>query len=141
MIKPKVIPEKKYDRLGIDSFGPDSTMSETKSILTGGCYCGDVRYQCEGPPLMRGQNYCLTCQKISGGAGNLFIAVDAQGFQFTQGMPRAYNKGDRSWSPTQHFCQVCGVHLTARSDRAPGAMLIKVGTRSTIPPSSRDLNW
>jgi hypothetical protein len=65
---------------------------------------------------------------ISGGAGNLFIAVDAQGFQFTKGDPRSFNKNDRRGSPTRHFCQTCGVHLTARSERAPGAVLIKVGT-------------
>ena len=103
-------------------------MSETKPIFVGGCYCGDVRYQCEGPPLMRGQCYCLTCQMISGGAGNLLMAVDAQRFQFTKGTPKAFNKNDRRGSPTRHFCQACGVHLTARSDRAPGAVLIKIGT-------------
>ena len=103
-------------------------MSEPKPIFTGRCYCGEVRYQCEGPPLMRGQCYCLTCQKISGGAGNLFMAVDAQGFQFTKGSPGAFNKKDRRGSPTRHFCQVCGVHLTARSELAPTAVLIKIGT-------------
>ena len=77
---------------------------------------------------MRGQCYCLTCQMISGGAGNFFMAVDAQGFQFTKGNPGAFNKKDRPGSPTRHFCQTCGVHLTARSERAPGAVLIKVGT-------------
>jgi len=65
---------------------------------------------------------------ISGGAGNLFMAVDAQNFQFTKGTPGSFNKNDRSGSPTRHFCEACGVHLTARSERAPGAVLIKVGT-------------
>ncbi|MEO8427151.1 MAG: GFA family protein, partial [Verrucomicrobiota bacterium] len=32
------------------------------------------------------------------------------------------------WSPTRHFCETCGVHLTARSERAPSPVLIKVGT-------------
>lgn len=65
---------------------------------------------------------------ISAGAGNLFMAVDAQGFQFTKGAPRAFNKKDRPGSPTRHFCRACGVHLTARSELAPGAVLIKIGT-------------
>jgi len=103
-------------------------MSETKPTFTGGYYCGEVRYQCEGPPVMRGQCYCRTCQMISGGAGNLFMAVGAQGFKFTKGAPRAFNKNDRPGSPTRHFCPGCGVHLTARSELAPGAVLIKIGT-------------
>jgi len=65
---------------------------------------------------------------ISGGAGNLFMAVNAEGFQFTKGTPRAFNKKDRPGSPTRHFCLSCGVHLTARSELAPGAVLIKPGT-------------
>jgi hypothetical protein len=56
------------------------------------------------------------------------MAVGAQGFQFTKGNPGSFNKKDRHGSPTRHFCQICGVHLTARSELAPGAVLIKVGT-------------
>jgi hypothetical protein len=98
------------------------------NILTGGCYCGEVRYQCvEGQPF-RGLCYCRTCQIISGGAGNLFMAVDAQTFQFTKGAPRPFNKKEHPWSPTRHFCEICGVHLTARSERAPSAVLVKIGT-------------
>jgi hypothetical protein len=100
----------------------------TSKLFTGGCYCGGVRYQCESPPLMRGLCYCRTCQAISGGAGNLFMAVEAKGFQFSKGTPKAFNKNDRPGSPTRHFCDTCGVHLTARSERAPTAVLIKVGT-------------
>ena len=65
---------------------------------------------------------------ISGGAGNLFMAVDAETFQFKKGAPQAFNKKDYPWSPTRHFCQICGVHLTARSELAPSAVLVKVGT-------------
>jgi hypothetical protein len=100
----------------------------TVITFTGGCYCGDVRYQCESPALMKGLCYCRTCQAISGGGGNYFMAVNAQGFQFTKGTPRSFNKQDRPGSPTRHFCGNCAVHLTARSELAPTAVLIKVGT-------------
>ena len=56
------------------------------------------------------------------------MAVDAQTFQFTKGSPRSFNKKDHPWSPTRHFCEICGVHLTARSERAASAVLIKIGT-------------
>lgn len=103
-------------------------MSATKPTFTGGCYCGEVRYKCEGPILMTGLCYCRTCQIISGGAGNLFMAVEAQGFQFTKGVPKSYNKNDRPGSPTRQFCETCGVQLTARSELGPGAILVKIGT-------------
>ena len=56
------------------------------------------------------------------------MAVDAPTFHFTKGTPRSFNKKEHPWSPTRHFCEICGVHLTARSERAQGAVLVKVGT-------------
>jgi len=103
-------------------------MTATEVIITGGCYCRAVRYECHGPQRFRGLCYCRTCQMISGGAGNLFTAVDAQTFQFTTGSPRSFTNKDHPWRPTRHFCDICGVQLTARSERAPSAVLIKVGT-------------
>jgi hypothetical protein len=96
--------------------------------LAGGCFCGAVRYQAAGPVRFRGQCLCRTCQKISGGAGNLFVVVDAGGFAFTKGRPKTFNRAERPESPTRSFCGKCGVHLTARSARAEGVVLIKVGT-------------
>lgn len=113
--------------LSLTSDEMGSFMSAT-NVITGGCYCGEVRYQCvEGQPF-RGLCYCRTCQTISGGAVNLFMAVDAQTFKFTKGVPRTFNKRDHPWSPTRYFCGICGVHVTARSERAPSAVLLKVGT-------------
>jgi hypothetical protein len=65
---------------------------------------------------------------ISGGAGNLFAAVDAPTFQFTSGSPRSFTNEEHPWRPIRHFCEICGVHLTSRSERAASAVLIKVGT-------------
>ena len=41
---------------------------------------------------MRGLCYCQTCQMISGGAGNLFMAVEARSFQFTKGSPLEFGR-------------------------------------------------
>ena len=103
-------------------------MSTTEQLMTGGCFCGDIRYQCQGPSLMSGLCLCRTCQQHSGGAGNLFMVVGATNFEFTQGEPRSYSSGRRPASPTRHFCGRCGIHLVARSAVAADAVLIKIGT-------------
>lgn len=115
-------------------------MDATNVIIAGGCHCKSVRYECRGPGSFRGLCYCRTCQMISGGAGNLFMAVDAQTFQFTSGNPRSFTNNEHPWRPTRHFCEICGVHLTARSERAPSAVLIK-GALSMTRAFSKARKW
>ena len=111
-----------------DYDNPLIPMTTAKDTYTGGCLCGKVRYECHGPQLLRGLCLCRTCQKISGGGGNFYMAIEAQGFRFTKGEPKVFTDQTHPWRPTRHFCGTCGVHLTARSERAPSGVLIKVGT-------------
>jgi len=76
--------------------------------------------------MFNGQCFCRTCQKLSGGAGNLFLVVGADSFRTTKGEPRSFQRV--ADSPKRDFCADCGTQLTARSHRAPGVVLIKVGT-------------
>jgi len=94
--------------------------------LTGGCYCGALRYEISGEIPMRALCLCRTCQKISGGAGNLFVGIEAQGFRYTRGEPRRFTLSEGA--PTREFCGECGVHIAARSPKAPGGVVVKVGT-------------
>jgi hypothetical protein len=96
-------------------------------LLTGGCLCGALRFEAEGPIRMRGLCLCRTCQKVSGGAGNLFLGLMADGFRYTQGEPSRFAR-DEADAPTREFCGQCGVHVAARSPKAPGGVIVKVGT-------------
>lgn len=71
---------------------------------------------------------CETCQKISGGAGNLFIGIEAGNFHYTQGEPHRFKLEGTEDVPTREFCGECGVHIAARSPKAPGGFVVKVGT-------------
>lgn len=95
--------------------------------LTGGCYCGAVRYEAEGPPMLKAQCHCRACQHITGGAPNYFMLMPAAGFRWTGGAPKSFTKPDKENAVTRFFCGTCGAHLTTQR---PGldAVILKVGT-------------
>ena len=95
-------------------------------MLTGGCFCGAVRFEIAGEVHMRALCLCRTCQKISGGGGNFFVGVLAKDFRYTAGSVATFSK-DALHAPTREFCGQCGVHIAARSPKAPGGLVVKVG--------------
>ena len=96
-------------------------------MITGGCYCGAVRYEVDGEPMARGQCHCIECQKIAGGAPNYFMVVPAQGFRYVKGEPSRYARPDLERPVTREFCAACGTHLTTRSKNVPNGVILKVG--------------
>lgn len=96
--------------------------------LTGGCYCGALRYEAEGPPRFKGQCHCRECQYISGGAENVFMIMPAEGFVYVKGEPARFRRDDLEAPATREFCGKCGTHITTRTQHDPSAVVLKVGT-------------
>ena len=93
----------------------------------GGCYCGMVRYEAEGEPMLKGQCHCRECQYISGGAPNVFVAMPADGFSYTKGSTKQFTRKDLERPVTREFCAECGTHMLTRVPGLP-MIVLKVGT-------------
>jgi hypothetical protein len=93
--------------------------------VTGGCYCGQVRYSIEGETTFHGQCHCRECQYFSGGNPNLFIGVSAENYSYTQGEAKDFFRDDIEGPAHREFCPNCGTHLATRI--ANGTMVVKVG--------------
>ena len=96
--------------------------------LEGGCYCGAVRYEAVGEPLMEAQCHCRECQYITGGSPNMFVAMPPDGFKYTKGAPKQFSRKDLEKPVTREFCAECGTHLTTLTPRDPSIVILKVGT-------------
>lgn len=97
--------------------------------FTGGCYCGEIRYEAKGDPIIKGQCHCRECQTFSGGAPNLFMLMPTDGFRFTKGEPKTFARSDLEQPVTRLFCADCGTHLaTKRPHSDIDAMVLKIGT-------------
>ena len=96
--------------------------------VTGGCYCGALRYEAEGEPLMRGQCHCRECQYVTGGGPNYFLVMPEAGFTWQKGEPARFRRPDMDNPVTREFCPHCGTHIATRAPGLPGAIIIKVGS-------------
>jgi hypothetical protein len=94
--------------------------------LTGGCYCGAVRYEAAGDPVVAGQCTCRECRYITGGSENLFLMMPAEGFKYVKGQPKTFRRADLTNPVTREFCPSCGTHLVTRT-ADPRAVVLKVG--------------
>ncbi len=95
--------------------------------VQGGCYCGAVRYEAEGEPVMKAQCHCRECQYITGGGPNFFLALPDDGFRYTSGTPSSFTRSDIPNPVTREFCPNCGTSLVTRPKPMP-MIVIKVGT-------------
>ena len=96
--------------------------------IEGGCYCGEIRYEAEGDPLMQAQCHCRECQYITGGQPNMICAMPEAGFKFTKGEPKSFSRSDLDSPVSRKFCSNCGTAIGTVAPGLPGAFIIKVGT-------------
>ena len=94
---------------------------------TGGCYCGEMKYEGQGDVFMKAQCHCRECQYISGGGPNYFMVLAEDGFAYTSGTPKAFKRSDLENPVTREFCPTCGTHMITRLP-GRGMVVVKVGT-------------
>ncbi len=78
--------------------------------LTGGCFCGAVKYAIAAPFIGAQSCHCSRCRKVFSGAGSAFAFVGADSFTWTEGesLLRCHSTGE-DWQ--LGFCGTCGSTL------------------------------
>lgn len=76
-------------------------------MLTGGCFCGRVRYEIRAPLANARSCHCSRCRKAFSGAGSAYAEVAAGSFQWTRGEEQLTRyESTPGWG--LGFCQTCG---------------------------------
>ena len=96
--------------------------------VQGGCYCGAIRYEANGDPMMRAECYCRECQYITGGSNVLVMAMPIDGFTLVKGAVKGFTRDDIEHAVTREFCEHCGTHLFTRAPGFKEGVIIKVGS-------------
>lgn len=97
-------------------------------VLTGGCHCGEVRYELAGGVANATLCHCFLCRATTGAPAVAWCSVEAINFRFTRGLPCSYRSTPHG---TRTFCPRCGTQLTFREDGESG---IDITTASLDDP-------
>ena len=96
---------------------------------TGGCQCGDIRYEIRSQPLTLYLYHCKECQKQSSSAFGMSLTVPRDALVVTQGQPKAWiRKADSKREVKNVFCGECGTRLFHERTYSPGTINVKAGT-------------
>lgn len=96
--------------------------------LRGGCLCGKVRYTITAEPVFTGVCHCTDCQKATGSAFNIVVAVPSAGVSVTGPLKSYVGRGDSGQEHTRRFCPECGSPITGEVAVTPGITMIEAGT-------------
>ena len=85
-------------------------------VLTGGCMCGDIRYEATGPVTSSCHCHCRDCQQHSGAAFVTWASFSLKNFKVTKGTLTEYAS---SPGVTRAHCARCGTTIVYRSEKWP----------------------
>ena len=96
--------------------------------ISGGCYCGSLRYESIGDVEASIQCHCRECQYITGGNPNVIMIMPLSGFEFVKGIPKTFKRKDIEKAVTRLFCENCGTGIGTKNPNRPNSIILKVGT-------------
>ena len=96
-----------------------------RTPISGGCYCGQVRYRASQGPIYQVNCHCANCRRAAGAQSVAWITVKLSEFEIEKGIPRRYRTDTGAW---RTFCDLCGTSLTYEKDTPPGEIDITTGS-------------
>ena len=96
-----------------------------KDEITGGCYCGEIRFSATPDVRVSANCHCANCRRAAGAQAVAWIVVKRAQFTFVKGKPHRYETETGAW---RTFCDQCGTSLTYETDRRPDEIDITTGS-------------
>ena len=94
----------------------------------GACYCGSLRYAVTGDPLNTAICHCKSCQRQTGSAFTVMIAVP-RGSLLMDGSVATYEiAGDNGAVSRRYFCAKCGSPIAIDPATIPAVTFLSVGS-------------
>jgi len=92
-------------------------------VVTGRCFCGDVRFSVSGPEKFACFCYCESCQRAAGAPVVAWATWDRSAFRVTDG-EIAWRESSRG--VRRGHCRRCGSSLTYENEQREGDIDISI---------------
>ena len=99
-------------------------MDRNSDQITGGCYCGAVRFSTSTPTMHQCNCHCSNCRRAVGAQAIAWITVPLARFKLDEGNPKRFRTETDAW---RTFCENCGTSLTYECDDRLGEIDITTG--------------
>lgn len=96
-----------------------------KTILTGGCLCGNVKYRVEGKPFGAEYCHCSMCRKSVGSATVNWMDFKIGQVTWLVEQPKVFASSEHT---RRGFCPECGGSMTFSDTRHPEYLSLTMGT-------------
>ncbi len=101
-------------------------MSKT---ITGGCLCGEIRYECQGEPLRSFICHCTDCQQFTGSVFAAVLIFPKESFRILSGTPNGHTVTAESGNKVEReFCGKCGASLFEVLEKRPDFIAVSAGS-------------
>lgn len=103
--------------------------SNVEPVRSGGCQCGAVRYEVDGPTLRLVVCHCNECRKQSASAFGISVFVPRAAVSVTRGTPKFWSRPTDSGHVLDcAFCPDCGSRLWHQRRDPVGHLSVKAGS-------------
>lgn len=113
---------------GFMDLDPDAMQN---ALITGGCLCGEVRYEINAPALSSGYCHCRICQRFTGSTMSAYTAFPSSSVRFTGAEPKYFTSSPIA---RRGFCATCGSSLVYHMTRPHEAAHLVIFTTSLDNP-------
>jgi hypothetical protein len=101
----------------------------SEELKSGGCLCGDVRYEARGEPAHTMLCHCKVCQKTSGSALSTVALFPKTHVKLLSGTLSSYPyQSDSDNTLEINFCPRCGSPVMLTMSHMPDLISIKAGS-------------
>ena len=109
------------------------------TTVTGGCFCGAVRFTFDHRPMAVRVCWCRDCQYLSCGNASVNAIFRVAGMTCTGEMSEHASTADSGNSMRRRFCPRCGTPLFSQASSRPELIVVRVGALDdpeTVKPQS-----